>query len=160
MDKRTFKNGGEWKGEGGAVTIRNMFCKGFRTAKIILTIGNCGSPRAIVAWAARAARIGVPPGSAGLHVTMEIRSAMRSEKKTAGLKKFISLNKIITGKMRLLGTWVRFSDTIAHEKMIKDEMEFWRGSRRNLCMRLDSFYTSDPFILGAIAEGVLLLVTR
>lgn len=72
--------------------VRNMFCRGFRTTKIILTIGNCGSSRAIVAWAARAARVGVPPGTAGLHMTREKRSAMRSEKKAAGLKKFISLN--------------------------------------------------------------------
>lgn len=48
----------------------------------------------MVAWAARAARVGVPLATAGLHVTRDgTRSVRSSEKKTAGLKKFISLNK-------------------------------------------------------------------
>lgn len=55
-----------------------------------LTLGNSGSSRATVAWAARAARVGVPPATTGLQATREKNSsARRSEKKVAGLKRFI-----------------------------------------------------------------------
>lgn len=56
-------------------------------------MGNSGSSRATVAWAARAARVGVPPAVAGLQATREKRSARKSEMKAAGLKRFISYIK-------------------------------------------------------------------
>lgn len=70
--------------------MRNILCRGFRKKENKLTIGNCGSSRDSVAWAAREARVGVPPDTTGRQATREIRNARRSAKKAAGLNKFIS----------------------------------------------------------------------
>lgn len=73
----------------GGVRGEKYLMQGFPYYENKLTMGNSGSSRATVAWAARAARVGVPSG-AGLQATREKRSARKSEKKAAGLKRFIS----------------------------------------------------------------------